>query len=83
MLILHQQKLVLEASLLLQDWKDFVSEQSMKLFVLVGNDVKANAARDLSLGALGLVVDVLHLRISPAPRLILPFPACEDSPQVG
>jgi hypothetical protein len=54
---------------LLQHWKDFVSEESMELFVLVSSDIKANAARDLSLVGIGVVVDVLHLRISPAPRL--------------
>src|ERR1700737_2658721 len=63
-IVLHQKKLVLEAVLLLQDWKDFVSEQIVELFVLVGSEVKANAARDLSLVALavGVLVDVLHLR---------------------
>src|ERR1700681_83822 len=69
MLILHQQHLVLEAVLLLQGRKDFVSEKGMELFVLVGSDVKTNAARDPSLRGLGVVVDVLHLEISPAPRL--------------
>jgi hypothetical protein len=50
----------------------------MKLFVLVRSEVKANAARDLSPAVgFGVLVDVLHLRISPAPRLNLPFPACE------